>query len=354
MSENAVFAVFWLFPLAAGGLLWCFIYYCRRQVSTHGWGRLLLGNLLVLFVLLSVVFIGGETYYRFFYDTTDSLSYTKISRRWYDRHDIRNHSGFRDDIEYFPNIVPGKRRISFVGDSFTAGHGINDIADRFPNRIRRAHPEWEIHVLGLAGFDTEQELQMLRDLSGNGYRLDEVVLVYCLNDVGDMLFDWNMALDKIVKESQNEGWFRRNSYFLNTMYHRFQASRNPYIKDYYHSVEEGYRGKFWEWQQRRLAGIYLYVQSQGGHLSVVTFPFLHAVGPGYKFQFVHDELAAFWKQLGVPALDLLSVYSNLPPSKITVNRYDAHPNEFANALAAKQIEEFLKTNLATSVSSPGS
>jgi hypothetical protein len=78
---------------------------------------------------------------------------------------------------------------------------------------------------------------------------------------------------------------------------------------------------------------------------VVTFPLLDALGPDYQYKFVHEELDRFWRELNVPHLDLLSVYKDLPPSKITVNRYDAHPNEYAHQLAAERIDEFLKKQL---------
>jgi hypothetical protein len=49
-----------------------------------------------------------------------------------------------------------------------------------------------------------------------------------------------------------------------------------------------------------------------------------------------------WRELGVPQLDLLSVYEGLPSSQVTVNRYDAHPNECANQLAAEAIDKWLR------------
>ena len=48
---------------------------------------------------------------------------------------------------------------------------------------------------------------------------------------------------------------------------------------------------------------------------MVTFPFLHALGPNYEYQFVHEELDQFWRELKVPHLDLLEVYRELPPKK---------------------------------------
>src|SRR5208283_1336343 len=105
-----------------------------------GWPGLVLGNLLVLVFLLSFLPPAGEIYYRFIYDTTDAIDFTKVSNRWFQRYWHLNPSGCRDNADYFLKIQPGQRRITFVGDSFAAGHGIKNVEDRFSNRLRQAHP----------------------------------------------------------------------------------------------------------------------------------------------------------------------------------------------------------------------
>jgi len=44
------------------------------------------GNSLVLLLMLSTLFLIGESYYRFVYDATDSFSQTRTSQRWFERH----------------------------------------------------------------------------------------------------------------------------------------------------------------------------------------------------------------------------------------------------------------------------
>ncbi len=123
------------------------------------------------------------------------------------------------------------------------------------------------------------------------------------------------------------------------------AYNNPYINNYFHFVKKGYEGLPWEKQKKRLTALRDLVNSHGGKLQVVTFPLLHAMGSQYEYKSVHDELCRFWDQQGVAHLDLLSEYSNFAPGKITVNRYDAHPNELAHAIAAKKMDVFLSANM---------
>ena len=68
------------------------------------------GNLLASFLLLTLLPLGGELYYRFIDDSTDAIGYTKEARRWKERHYVFNHAQARDNVEYEAVIEPGKRR----------------------------------------------------------------------------------------------------------------------------------------------------------------------------------------------------------------------------------------------------
>jgi len=117
------------------------------------------------------------------------------------------------------------------------------------------------------------------------------------------------------------------------------------VSNYYGFLRTAYDGKMCENHRQRLVRLKELVEANGGHLLVTTFPFLHAVGSGYPYRPVHAKLDALWKELGVPHLDLLDVYGTLPSRSITVNGFDAHPNERAHRLAATAIEGFLDTQL---------
>lgn len=340
-SDDVMLGVLIYLPLQATFAALIFFRYNKRSGSQSGWGRLLMGNALVLLVLLTLTLAAGEIYFRFCYDTTDSIAYTKVAQRWIKRHYHHNTAKLRDNIEYSMTIAPGKHRVSFVGDSFTAGHGIKDVEDRFSNRIRRLHPEWEIHVLAGNGLDTGAELGFVKNFTELGYQVDQVVLVYCLNDVNDLLTEWALTQASITNRVTGRLPFYEDSYFLDIAYYRLTIAQIPSVKNYFSYVREAYHGEKWEKQKQRLLELRDVVVSHGGKLSVVTFPFLNALGPEYEYQFIHDQLNGFWREASVPHLDLLPAFKGLTPAQLTVNAFDAHPNEFANELAARAIEEFL-------------
>ena len=341
-QENLAYGLFVAAPLVSFGLLMVFMRRVKRSKGPTGWGRLVVGNTLVLCCLVTPVLLAGETYFRFLYDTTDSLAYTRVSERWELRHWRLNNVGCRDNVDWFPALPAGKRRISFVGDSFTAGHGISDVEDRFPNLLRRAHPDWEVHAVAKVGLDTDAEQKLMKKAFARGYQVDQVVLVYCLNDIEDLMPGQGDAMLRALAVLDHSPWLVRKSYMLNLWYHHYRASRDPYLGNYCFYVREAYSGPLWEQQEERLKAFRDLIQAQGGHLAVVTFPFLNALGPNYEYRFVHDKLDRFWRGLGVPHLDLLTVYAGLPPSRVTVNRFDAHPNEYANKLAAAAIDKWLQ------------
>jgi hypothetical protein len=203
-----------------------------------------------------------------------------------------------------------------------------------------------VHLLAQSGWDTGDELAALRTAAERGEQIDNVVLVYCLNDVADIMPEWTRTWKRIVQYGSPRSWLQRHSYLVDAVYQRITFLREPDFQNYFQFVRDGYRGVVWQQQMQRLDSLRHAVEAGGGSLQVVTFPFLHALGAHYEYQFIHDQLHEFWRKRRVPHLDLLGIYRDLPPRKIVVNRFDAHPNEYAHRLAAVAIGEFLERSMS--------
>jgi lysophospholipase L1-like esterase len=342
MPDWLSFIIILAWPVASGGLFCIFFKRFKTVGATPAPLRVLVGNALALIFFASAAFFLAECYHRFLQDTTDSFGYTKSSQRWFKRHFKTNNAAARDNIDYEKRIALSRRRITFIGDSFTAGHGVKDVEDRFGNLIRRAFPEVEVHVLAQTAMETGGELAAIRDLAGIGYQFDQVVLVYCLNDISDLLPEWAATLARVRLECSHPGWLVKNSYFANTLYYHYMAKRDPAVTNYFSCVRTAHEGAAWREQRERLIQLRRAVEAAGGHLSVVTFPFLHALGPNYEFHAAHEVLGQFWREQGVPHLDLLPAFQGIPAKELVVNSRDAHPNEYAHQLAAEAIARFLK------------
>ena len=85
---------------------------------------------------------------------------------------IHNSQGFRD-IEPVTNSHPA---ILFVGDSFVWGYDV-EASERFTDKLRAKHPEWNVFNLGVSGYGTDQELLLLQ-MNFQKYAPRLVVLIY--------------------------------------------------------------------------------------------------------------------------------------------------------------------------------
>ncbi|MEE8574913.1 MAG: SGNH/GDSL hydrolase family protein [Thermodesulfobacteriota bacterium] len=343
MTENILLLSFLLIPCFLGLLL--FFFFKRAKTKGRSKSKLIAGNLLLLLFLLSILIACGEIYFRFAYDSTESYARTKVTLKWIEKHYQMNSNGLRDSVEeYRLRRTPGKRRILFIGDSFTAGHGVPNVEDRFANIIRKKYPEAETHIFAKNGMNTDSGLRMINDLTKQGYEFDEVILVYCLNDSQYLVPGYKQMMRKIFAPPSPAFLFE-NSFMLDTLYFRLIIAGNPTISDYHSFVIDTYAGKRWNEHKKRLKEFSDVIKrSKDGGLTVVTFPFLHSLGENYKFRDAHDSLDQFWRSLGVPHLDLLPVFEARRDTRLVVNPHDAHPNEAAHKIAAEAIGSFLDSD----------
>ncbi len=313
----------------------------RRRGEAAGVGVKLAFSAALLLCLASGAALAAESYFRFAYDATDSFALTKTTLRWFDRHYRSNAWQVRDDVEYTVVKQDGRRRITFLGDSFTAGHGVADVQDRFANLLRAAHPEWEVHVLARNGLDTATEVRFFEAALARGYQTDDLVLVYCLNDIAEIVPEWQATVQRIYRSAAAMSFLVEHSYAANQLYFRLFRARDREVADYFGVLADAYRGAAWDEQARLLTRLRDVTRRAGIRLWVVTFPFLHALGEDYSFAEAHERLDRLWRSLRVPHLDLWPVFGSMTPQELVVSSVDAHPNERAHALAAKAIEPFL-------------
>jgi lysophospholipase L1-like esterase len=334
-GSDVVLAVFTLASAALAGLfVWIFRAWRARRL---GRAAILAGNLVLTSALLLAALGCAEIYYRFLYDGVDGADLGLASERWLARHYRSNSVGVRDDIDYPLRREPGTTRITVLGDSFANGHGLEDVNDRFIQRLRHAHPEWEVHFAGEDGMDTGAIVERLAKWLATGYEIDVVLYAYCLNDISDLNQDWLHAADRIYGERL--GYFTRNSWALNTWHYRLLSMWDPGLADYFDVLARSYEGPDWSAQQQRLRELDELVRGHGGRLIVVTLPFPEKLTDA-KYRAIHEQLRRFWQAIGVPDLDLFELYAHEGGS-LAVSRRDTHPNARAHAITAAAIEAWL-------------
>jgi lysophospholipase L1-like esterase len=98
-----------------------------------------------------------------------------------------NSLGFRDTRDYSLDKPPGTFRILVLGDSVTFGHGaLSDTTYPFllEQRLKKWRPDvgWQVWNLGVPGYNTSQELEVLKQVAPR-YQPDLVIVGFYENDL---------------------------------------------------------------------------------------------------------------------------------------------------------------------------
>jgi hypothetical protein len=291
------------------------------------------------------------------YDTTDSFDMTNVSKRWFRIHvepDVRvlefsKDTGirYRADSDVVLNPPAGERHICFLGDSFTFGHGVADVADRFSNRVSHLmndeQPDSQrVDVSNLAWPGTDliwAESVMQHSFEADG-RIDDAVYVLCLNDI-EAFHDPTMSRSSNLARFDPPGFLLRDTYFFNWLYFRTQLLLQSESRGYYSFVKEYYQSEPWQRFREALTRTSKRCRQHDCRFRVVIFPFLHNLGSEYPFREIHHQIKKDCEGAGIDCLDLdpaLSAHSN---ERLTVNPFDAHPNERAHEIAAAALKNWL-------------
>lgn len=298
-----------------------------------------------------------ELYFAVIYDSTDSFSMTNVSKKWYAVHadpqrrplEISNGAGFnyRDVCDFPKRLADGQQRVCFFGDSFTFGHGIPRIEDRFSNRVaveleKKRPGEFVVANLGDAGIDLHWIELQLTKLFEAGFQIDTAVYVICLNDIET--FHPRHATfynDFSERVGAPKFFLFRDTYFFNLMYFRLRQSSVPEVTNYYEFVQEYYDGEPWQKMQLKLDQVAELCSDNDADFRIVIFPFLHNLGPEYPFRSAHQQIVDYCQNKTIPVVDLEPILSKHVEEGLIVSRFDAHPNERANELAAEAIQNDL-------------
>jgi hypothetical protein len=301
--------------------------------------------------MLLVMLTGCELYFALFVDESDAFNMTNVSKRWLDRHiDAQQNSfGARDVAEFHRSRPEGRLRICFFGDSFTIGHGIPRREDRFTDRIgaeleRHRPGEFQVANLASAGWEISQIEALLHAVLNDGYEMDVVIYVICLNDIEAYDPRTKAAIDNL-RSAQPRFFLFTETYFFNWLYFRYVQSSQPGTRDYFPHLADSYETEAWDGFAFHLEEMNSHCSDQQVELRVVIFPFLTELGSGYPFAKAHRKIMSFCETKGVNTLDLEPVFRRHAGENLTVNRFDSHPNETAHRIAADAIRDGLLSDL---------
>jgi lysophospholipase L1-like esterase len=314
-----------------------------RPMGTRLGSSKLTGVLVTLTTVL-ILFWGAEAYLRVFYITTDGYGFTAMNYWWYSNFywGHYNSLGYRDH-EPKP-VTPGMTTIAIVGDSFTAGHGISNIDDTYPQVLEKMLGDnYDVNTVAQSGWDTDVETAYLGAYYDNlKPRLPQiVVLSYYLNDVDYILFRDKATNPNSVFSFQDlntpMGWFVLNFFVPNYAYYNIAQFTSPQKNTNFTDIliRAHLDDKVWNEQAGNLQKFYQWTVDHNAKLIVLLWPQLAAIK---ESQPALQKVRDFFKdKSGVQIADISTVLEGKPTMDLLVNRFDSHPSIEANKLAAEML-----------------
>ena len=281
------------------------------------------------------------------YDTTDSFSMTNASRRWFEVHvtpdrkvlEFSDGTGieYRDAVDFSGRELPPQtRHVCLLGDSFTFGHGVPDVRDRFSNQLGSLLSDSGepilVSNLSKPGTDLYWVESVLQHVFRDGHRVDSAVYVMCLNDI-EAFHDPTMSESVARNQFEPPTFVFRDTYFFNWAWFRYQQVSQSSVRDYYGFVEGYYKGEPWQRFRIKLREVNRLCEANNCRLSVAVFPFLHESAEK-RFAPIRTKIVDTCRQDGIAAFDLAGAFVGHESETLMVNAFDAHPNEKAHHLVA--------------------
>lgn len=306
------------------GLLFRFVWTKNSRARSMAQNiSLSLFSFLVIAILL-------ELYFRLFFAQSDAFGYTLAEKNWQERYWRVNSLGYRD-IEWTPELLAGRTRVMVLGDSFVAGAGIEDPADRFPDLLgQMLGPGYAVMNVGVSGAGTKEEIERALDYP---YRPDILILSFYLNDIDETAEDMGFERPEIKTESP---FLVEDSYALNFLYWRvYRLGPKEWSDAYWNWLLRLYDNpEVWQVYQNELLQIENFMERTNDRLIVVVFPELRAVEQSRP---ITSRAADLFRQRGVPVLDVTGLVAGLDSADLVVNPVDSHPSELVHRLVAENL-----------------
>lgn len=297
---------------------------------------------LTIALTLSALELATRSYFHDITTTGDNGSY--FAAQW--RADVRlNRFGFRDD-EFAPEPAPGVFRIAAVGDSFTYGQGIDEdtrLTERLARRLNETRAgAFEVLNFGRAGADYEGHFEILTIVLEQA-QPDFVLLQWVQNDLRDPEVrgpgPWHLAgpLHRYVYP-RSALYYLAETAFVEAQY---ALALVPPADDYYLEHFRGADGPVATRARQRLETVLDLAGAHDVPVAMILWPSVKNEGTDFGAQdFLFAHVLAVCEDRGMACLDLRpALMAQAKRASLVVNRFDAHPNAYANGLAAVAVFE---------------
>jgi hypothetical protein len=301
-----------------------------------------LGNvgsgLLVTYITVLLMMGIGELYFRYGYAEPDGLP-TLASQNWMAQFWQTNSLGYRDR-EWTAANLQDRTVIAVLGDSFAAGWGIENPADRFGDVLAaKLGDGFAVVNMGEPGASTAEELENFQAYPFG--TPDVVILQYYLNDIETAAL--SIGLDPHLNPMANVPEWVNESYLANFIYWRLVGRLQPEQRGtltYWQWLYSMYdHSAVWAIHAEQLNELIDAVESEGAALITVLFP--NMLDPVGSIPYI-DRVAQVFEARGYDATHVLKLFDAaeaMPIRDRIVSERDAHASAAFNQVVGGMLYE---------------
>ncbi|MBN1364650.1 MAG: SGNH/GDSL hydrolase family protein [Syntrophaceae bacterium] len=273
-----------------------------------------------------------------FIPRSHSADYSLASKLWYDKYwKPINSLGFRDKEPSNNNPV-----ILFVGDSFTAGHGLKSVEDRFSDivgkELNKNGKKYNIVNIGKPNLDSRAEYDEMRNfLYLTMIKPKKIILQYCGNDIegaaadNGLIFEGFRPPENINKLILPIGL---GSYFFNYLY--FLLPREYLGRSYIDYLTKAYKSdKILSKHKNDLILFVDYAKKNSIQLIALVFPFL--VDMEMSDSMYVNDIISFFEANKVDIINVSQIARDMPIPERIINKNDTHASKKLNRIIAQRI-----------------
>jgi hypothetical protein len=326
--------------------------------------RKITGNLLTAAAAFLSSLLLAEVAFSFVAISTGG-GYSLVSKNWFAKNWRENKLGFRDDEPEnkdradVPNLF-------LIGDSYIAGHGLTDTAQRFSNLLSNTlAPCYDVFNVAKCGAGTKDEFDFLQQYPVKPH---VIVLAHVPNDISEVVD--KKQLNKQLREKGGFASIKLLKYRIGFLYkHSFLYNFYSLVmeeqnKEAYYNYVMGKYGspeKFLQsnegllmtdmayYTNDSLLHLHLqnlqlfirYASEQKIKLVVVLFPRTNDKLLLLSDKLANHPIAQFFKAQQIPVLNLTAALSSISEKQRQVSPYDPHTSAIANQKIADELLHFL-------------
>lgn len=281
------------------------------------------GNIATLLLPIILLFLVLEMAFMFVAQSQEG-GLTLASHVWFERYWPPMTGDYRDVVK---TDTSGKKKVLIVGDSFTAGHGLKSVDERYGNVLEEklGHNQYVTYNLGISGSDTRDEYARLLKF---GKKPDVLVVQYFPNDIEKVAHDHGLIPEGFTPYSDVPRAFQSlfiKSYLFNYLYWQFPhgnfAPFDTYVRTAYGTpaiIND---------HLSDLNQFVTYAKANNARLYVVLFPFVHNLEQSAQYT---KPVVDFFRKNNIPLLEVGKIIGDIDIKDRVVGRNDGHASPIVN------------------------